>query len=106
MMFTMFLERKLIFYGVIGLAIAGLFGYYYYQMNAKNNQIIALQNKTVIQKVKINNLNTKITVQKVNTKNKIFEAKEKQIKKGIKNGKSIKHRIDINNSIGKHSIIL
>ena len=100
----MFLERKLIFYGVIGLALAGVFGYYYYTMNVKNNQIIELQNKSTIQKVKINNLHTKITVQKVQTKNKVFEAKEKQIKKGIKN--VIKTHIDVNSSIGNHSIIL
>jgi len=43
-------------------------------------------------------------VQKVNTKNKIFEAKEKQIKKGIKN--VIKKHSDINSSIGSHSIAL
>ena len=100
----MFLERKLIFYGVIGLAIAGVIGYYYYTMNVKNNQIIELQNKSTIQKVKINNLHTKITVQKVQTKNKVFEAKEKQIKKEIKN--VIKKHSDINSSIGSHSIIL
>jgi len=97
-----FFSGKLIFLGAIGLLIAGVLGYYYYQMNSKNNQIIELQNKSVVQKVKINNLNTKITVQKVNTKNKIFEAKEKQIKKGIKN--VIKKHSDINSTIGSHSI--
>ena len=105
-MLGLFMGRKLIFFGVIGLAIAGIFGYYYYQMNSKNNQIIKLQNKAVVQKVKINNLHTKLIVQKVNTKNKVFVTKEKQIKKGITNVKSIKHNIDINNSVGKHSIIL
>jgi len=103
MMFS-FISSKLIFLGVIGVALAGAFGYYYYQMNSKNNEIIKLQNKSVVQKVKINNLNTKITVQKVNTKNKVFEAKEKQIKKGIKN--VIKKHSDINSSIGSHSIAL
>jgi len=97
-----FISGKLILLGVVGLALAGAFGYYYYTMNSKNNQIIKLQNKSVVQKVKINNLNTKITVQKVQTKNKVFEAKEKQIKKGIKN--VIKKHSDINSSIGSHSI--
>ena len=99
-----FFSGKLVFLSAISLAIAGVFGYYYYTMNAKNNQIIALQNKSTMQKVKINNLHTKITVQKVQTKNKVFEAKEKQIKKGIKN--VIKTHIDVNSSIGNHSIIL
>jgi len=103
-MFGLLLSRKLIFSGIILLAITGVIGYYYYQMNSKNNQIIKLQNKNVIQKVKINNLHTKIVVQKVTTKNKVFEAKEKQIKRRILND-SIRHNdTTVHSAIGDYNL--
>ncbi len=106
-MLGLFMGRKLLLFGAIGLAIAGLFGFYYYKMNSKNIQIIQLQNKAVVQKVKINNLHTKLIVQKVNTKNKVFVTKEKQIKKQIqKRINDVKKHIDVNSTIGTHSITL
>jgi len=101
-----FFSGKLIFLGAVGLLIAGVLGYYYYQLNSKNNQIIALQNKSVVQRVKINNLHTKIVVQKVNTKNKVFEAKEKQIKKGVLNDTTKHDNVIVHSNIGDYNISL
>lgn len=107
-MFGLLMGRKLIFSGIIALMVIGVIGYYYYQMNSKNNQIIQLQNKAVVQKVKINNLNTKIVTQKVHTKNKIFEMRQlqtkKQITKDINNGSKKLINTDVNSSIGSHII--
>jgi len=108
-MFSLFMGRKLLFIAMIGLALAGVFGYYYYTMNKKNNKIIELQNKNIIQKVKINNLNTKNIQQKISTKNKIFSIKQKEIKKQIK--KEIKNddknsSSDINNIPGTYKLKL
>lgn len=107
-MFGLLINRKVIFSGILLLVVTSLFGYYFYQMNDKSNQIIELKNKSIEQNVKINNLGTTIRKNKVETKNKLFEVKQVQIKKQVqKEIKDVtKKDNDINCSIGSHNINL
>ena len=91
--------------GLIGIVIVSMYGYYTYQINTRNNKINELRTKSLVQDVKINNLNTAAKVQKNINKNKVFEEVQKSKKKEIQDETTVKST-DFNVSIGKHSITL
>ena len=102
-MFGLFTMGRMLVIASIILVLVNAVGYYEYQLHTRDNKIDELKTKTLVQGVKINNLNTNATVQKNINKNKVFEEVQKSKKKEIQNEPAVSNT-DINLSIGNYSI--